>query len=97
MTKFLCLYILLVNAVGAAVTAWDKRAARRGAWRVPEKTLFLWCVLGGCPGVYLTMRCIRHKTQHKRFMWGIPLIFLAQCALIVFLMSRVFGTCTIKP
>ena len=86
--KCILFYLLLVNVVGAAVTAWDKRAAQHGAWRVAEKTLFLWCILGGCPGVYLTMRLIRHKTLHKRFMWGIPLIFLAQCVLLFLLRTR---------
>lgn len=71
-------WLIAVNIAGISITAQDKRAARRGAWRVPEKTLFLLCILGGCPGVYLTMRAIHHKTLHKRFMIGIPLIFLAQ-------------------
>ncbi len=76
---------LLINCIGIFVTIHDKRAAQRGAWRVPEKTLFALCVLGGCPGVYLTMRTIRHKTKHKRFMIGIPLIFAGQLALCAWL------------
>lgn len=83
--KLILVYFVLINGIGAVVTAWDKHAAQRGAWRVAEKTLFLWCVLGGCPGVYLTMRTMHHKTRHKRFMWGIPLIFLAQCVLVFLL------------
>lgn len=78
-------WLLLINCVGIFVTIHDKRAAQRGAWRVPEKTLFALCVLGGCPGVYLTMRAIRHKTKHKRFMIGIPLIFAGQLALCAWL------------
>lgn len=74
-------YLALVNLAGAAVTLADKWKARRHRWRVPEKTLFLLCLLGGCPGVYLTMRLCRHKTLHKRFMWGIPAIFFVQLAL----------------
>lgn len=77
------LYLLAVNFIGAAVTLHDKRAARRHAWRIPEKTLFFWCVIGGCPGVYFAMRLSHHKTLHKRFMWGIPAIFVAQCAICV--------------
>lgn len=77
--------LLLINCIGIFVTIHDKRAAQRGAWRVPEKTLFALCVLGGCPGVYLTMRAIRHKTKHKRFMIGIPLIFAGQLALCAWL------------
>ena len=78
-------WLLLINGIGIFVTIHDKRAAQRGAWRVPEKTLFALCVLGGCPGVYLTMRAIRHKTKHKRFMIGIPLIFAGQLALCAWL------------
>lgn len=51
----------------------DKAKARRGAWRVPEKTLFLLPLLG--------MLVFRHKTKHWYFVWGIPLILLAQIAL----------------
>ncbi len=78
-------WLLFINCIGIFVTIHDKRAAQRGAWRVPEKTLFALCVLGGCPGVYLTMRTIRHKTKHKRFMIGIPLIFAGQLALCAWL------------
>ena len=78
-------WLLFINCVSIFVTIHDKRAAQRGAWRVPEKTLFALCVLGGCPGVYLTMRTIRHKTKHKRFMIGIPLIFAGQLALCAWL------------
>jgi uncharacterized membrane protein YsdA (DUF1294 family) len=81
----LLFWLLLINCIGIFVTIHDKRAAQRGAWRVPEKTLFALCVLGGCPGVYLTMRAIRHKTKHKRFMIGIPLIFAGQLALCAWL------------
>ena len=78
---YVLFYLLLVNLAGAVLVA-DKWKARRHRWRVPEKTLFLLCFLGGCPGVYLTMRLCRHKTLHKRFMWGIPAIFLLQLALL---------------
>lgn len=79
----LFLYLLIVNLVGIALTVMDKSAAQRGKWRVPERRLFAVCVLGACPGVYAAMRCIRHKTRHKRFMWGIPAIFLVQIAVVV--------------
>ena len=74
-------WLVAINSIAVIVTIWDKLAAINGAWRIPEKTLFLLCVLGGCPGMYLTMQIIRHKTLHKRFMIGIPLIFLAQLAI----------------
>ena len=70
-------WLIAVNIIAIVITIWDKLAAISGAWRIPEKTLFLLCILGGCPGMYLTMQMIRHKPLHKRFMIGIPLIFLA--------------------
>ena len=79
--RYLCGYLLLVNLIGALFVAADKRKARKNRWRVPEKTYFLFCLLGGCPGVYLSMRIFHHKTLHKRFMWGIPAIFVLQLVL----------------
>ena len=61
----------------------DKAKARRGAWRVPEKTLFLLPLLGCSVGALLGMLVFRHKTKHWYFVWGIPLILLAQIALAV--------------
>lgn len=78
--KLILLYLVIINLSGAAAVFLDKRRARRGQWRIRERTLFLFAVLGGTPGVYLAMRACRHKTQHKRFMWGLPLIFLLQLA-----------------
>ena len=78
------LWLIAVNVAGIVATVHDKSAARRGAWRVSERTLFILCILGACPGIYLTMRIIHHKTRHKRFMLGIPLIFIVQCAIAGF-------------
>lgn len=74
-------WLTAINILAVVITIWDKLAAIHGAWRIPEKTLFLLCLLGGCPGMYITMQLIRHKTLHKRFMIGIPLIFAAQLIL----------------
>lgn len=77
------IYLMAVNLLGAGVVVLDKWKARRGRWRIPEKTLFLFCLLGGCPGVYGAMRLCRHKTLHRRFMWGIPAIFVLQMAAVL--------------
>ena len=60
---------------------FDKRKAKRGAWRVPEKTFFLVALLGGSPGAILGMRLFHHKTRHWYFKWGLPAILIAQLAL----------------
>ena len=80
---YLLWYLAAVNLVTFTVYGVDKAKARRGAWRVPEKTLFLLPLLGGSVGALLGMRVFRHKTKHWYFVWGIPLILLAQIALAV--------------
>ena len=84
----LAVWLIAINLVTFAVYGADKRRARRGAWRVPEKTLFLLPLLGGSVGALLGMRVFRHKTKHWYFVWGIPLILLAQAALAVWLLYR---------
>ena len=81
--KYFGWYLAAVNIVAFIMYGIDKEKARRGAWRVPEKTLFLLPLLGGSVGALLGMLVFRHKTKHWYFVWGIPLILLAQIALAV--------------
>lgn len=81
-------WLVAVSVASVAVTAWDKSRAKRQAWRVPERTLWLMSLLGGSVATYLTMRVIRHKTLHRRFMWGIPLLAVAQIVLLVLLWQK---------
>ena len=84
----LAVWLIAINLVTFAVYGADKRRARRGAWRVPEKTLFLLPLLGGSVGALLGMRVFHHKTKHWYFVWGVPAILLAQAALAVWLLYR---------
>ena len=86
--KWAVAWLMAAGVMAVAVTVWDKRRARRHKWRVPERTLWLVSLLGGSVATYLTMRVIRHKTLHRRFMWGIPLLAVAQVALIAFLWHK---------
>ena len=81
----LLVWLAAINLVTFAVYGIDKAKAKRGAWRVPEKTLFLLPLLGGSLGALLGMRVFHHKTKHWYFVWGIPLILPAQIALAVWL------------
>ena len=87
-TQCLLWYLAAVNVITFTVYGIDKRKARRGAWRIPEKTLFLLPLLGGSVGALLGMKVFRHKTKHWYFVWGIPAILLAQLALTVWLWLR---------
>ena len=87
-TQYLLWYLAAVNVVTFTVYGIDKSKARRGAWRIPEKTLFLLPLLGGSVGALLGMKIFRHKTKHWYFVWGIPIILLAQTALAAWLWLR---------
>ena len=60
----------------------DKWKAKQGSWRRSEATLLMLAVIGGTIGALLGMQVWRHKTMHKKFKYGLPLILLAQIALI---------------
>ena len=84
----LLVWLAVINLLTFIVYGADKRRARRGKWRVPEKTLFLLPLLGGSVGALLGMRVFHHKTKHWYFVWGIPAILLAQIALAVWIYTK---------
>ena len=77
------IYFAVISLVTAIVTAIDKHKAKKGAFRISEATLFVLAILGGSLSEYLTMKAIRHKTLHKRFMIGLPLIMILQLVAII--------------
>lgn len=79
------IYIVAISIISVAVCIYDKRQARLGRWRVKESFLFLLSLLGGAVAMLCTMKHIRHKTKHKRFMIGLPVIIVLQLGLTVFI------------
>lgn len=79
------IYLIIMNLMGFASMGIDKSKAKRGAWRIPEKTLFLIAILGGSIGSILGMNKFRHKTKHKTFTIGMPVILIVQVIVIVYL------------
>ena len=74
MVQYFFVYLLTINLIGAGLAVLDKWKAQHGRWRIPEKTLFLSAILGGSVGAMLGMSLFRHKTQHRSFRLGMPLI-----------------------
>ena len=83
--KVLAIYLAAVNIAALAAMGIDKSRARRGKWRVSESTLFLLAVIGGSLGGILGIYAFRHKTLHKSFTIGFPVILVLQLALAVYL------------
>ena len=78
-------YALTVNILGFLLMGIDKWKARKGAFRIPESTLFIIAIIGGSIGSILGMYTFRHKTRHWYFVYGMPAILLLQLATIFFL------------
>ena len=85
MTEQLTTYLLIINIVTFLAYGLDKLKARRKMWRISENTLLGLAVIGGSVGALLGMRLWHHKTLHKKFRYGLPLIFLIQIALFAYL------------
>lgn len=84
--KIALIYLAGISIVTVIVTVYDKIAAKkRPRHRVPENTLLLLAVLGGGLAEYIAMLLIRHKTRHRKFMIGLPVIILAEALAIALL------------
>lgn len=79
-------YFVVLNFIGFALMGIDKWKARKGAFRIPESTLFIIAIIGGSIGSILGMYTFRHKTRHWYFVYGMPAILLLQLAILLLLM-----------
>lgn len=82
-------YLAIVNIVGFAMMGIDKQKAIRGAWRIPEASLFLAAGLGGSIGSILGMQIFRHKTKHWYFKYGMPAILILQIIIVIFIATKI--------
>lgn len=81
------IYLLIINAAAYLLMLADKRRAIKKLWRIPEKTLLLFAVLGGSLGALAGMYTFRHKTRKPKFYIGVPAILAAQILFIVWRMG----------
>ena len=88
MLRYALLYLLMISLIAIFLTINDKRRAVRGRWRVSEASLLAVALLGGSLAMLFTMKTVRHKTQKKKFMVGIPLTLFCQVILVVFWIWR---------
>ena len=82
-------YLLAVNIATFFLYGIDKYKARKGRWRISEATLLMMAVIGGSIGAWSGMRLWHHKTMHKKFKYGIPIIIILQVALAVYLLTNI--------
>lgn len=79
--RYLIWYLILINIITWIIYGLDKWKARRGKWRVPEKTLLLLALAGGSIGAMAAMVMFHHKTHKAKFYIVVPLILILECVL----------------
>lgn len=86
MSQVVLYYLLTVNVITFLMYGLDKLKAKINQWRIPESTLLLLAVIGGSVGAWAGMQVWRHKTQHVKFKYGVPVIFIVQIFLLGYLL-----------
>lgn len=71
-------YLVVINIATFVAYGLDKLKAKHHWWRIPEKWLLLLAVVGGSVGAILGIKFWHHKTNHKKFKYGVPAIAVAQ-------------------
>ena len=90
--EYILIYFAVISLITCFITIYDKKAAKK--WtkhRIPEKILFFLAILGGRLAEFLTMLKIRHKTKHKRFMIGLPMIMILQVVILWLILTQGFS------
>ncbi len=75
-------WCIALNLIGFILMKKDKKYAKEDKRRIRESTLLVTAMAGGSLGIYAGMYKFNHKTLHKKFTIGVPLIILVQMAII---------------
>lgn len=88
--KYLFIYLCIINALSFLLMLIDKQKAKKNRWRIPERTLLGVCAIGGSVGGLLGMYLLRHKTLHKHFSIGIPVMLVIHLVALYLLRGYLF-------
>lgn len=86
MNESIIAYIIVVNIFTIILMRIDKQKAVKNQFRIPERTFFLLSILGGAVGTYIGMKVYRHKTKHRKFTIGIPILIIWNLAAFVYVL-----------
>ena len=88
MEEIIC-FLLAINIATFLLYGIDKYKAKKNQWRISEATLLTMAAIGGSIGAWVGMRIWHHKTMHKKFKYGIPIIIIMQVALAVYMLTNI--------
>lgn len=86
MRDAILIYLGVINIIAFGTFGLDKMKAKRNHFRIPEKVLLGLAAAGGSIGAFIGMRVFRHKTQKSKFYLGVPVIFLIQITVVIYLL-----------
>ncbi len=92
MHNVIWVYLLVVNVVTFIAFGVDKRKAKHNKWRFAEKNLLMLAAIGGSVGALIAMRVFHHKTKHKKFYIGVPVIILLQIVFAICILAKLSQT-----
>ncbi|MHC1576874.1 MAG: DUF1294 domain-containing protein [Methanosarcinaceae archaeon] len=81
--QYVIMYLLAVNLISFYLMGLDKDRARKGKYRISERTLFFWAMIGGSVGSIVGMQLFRHKTRHLNFRLGMPAILVLELYMLL--------------
>ena len=87
-TTIIILYLIIINIITFFLYGVDKWKAKQAWWRIPESVLLGMAAIGGSVGAWLGMQVWRHKTQHAKFRYGVPIILIVQVAMLVWIIFK---------
>ena len=85
---YIFMWMAFISIIGFILMGVDKAKAKKGAWRIPEKTLLGLALIGGGAGVWLGMEVFRHKTKHWYFKFGVPAICILEILAVGYFFLR---------
>lgn len=82
------IYLVTINLIGLLIMYIDKKKAKYGRWRIPEKTLLIIALFGGSIGTMIGMYWFKHKTKKLKFTLGFPTILISEIIIIIYFLSK---------
>ncbi|MEE0775962.1 MAG: DUF1294 domain-containing protein [Bacillota bacterium] len=83
--KILLIYLIVINFISFALMGIDKQKAKNHSYRIPERTLLIFALVGGSCGALVGMYLFHHKTRHKKFTITVPLFLLLHIAILLYM------------
>ena len=95
--QLILIYLVTINVATFFTYGIDKLKAKKSLWRIRESALLGLAILGGSIGAWLGMKVWHHKTMHKIFKYGIPLILAVQIVLLLLVSCKSQQTVALSP